>query len=475
VAIIAIASISAVLFSMSAESDSGSMDITGSVGSSSTSESALYQRQFSLQDAAGISSSKQRLRRLTSVDDVTWYGTGRVCNESFWRGMRGIGFSPADDRGEWFMKREDNPSMERLDDALKKVSENGYNMVRTWRTGSYEKLALQRIKELSLDIKVQLGVDIENDWHAEDLIDQAAEVAASYPDLVLGLSVGNERMHFGGLYAEQVRKHALYAKQTYNIPVTYNFVVKTITHSRRRSKAAKAFELCSELDYVNVHLYGGHYISGRYDGDWTPSKQVEAVKQQEREVMAKIGSLQKPIIVGESGWQSRMYKASSIYYLRNYYVLITRHIYSNDADSPAAAMFYFNLNDEAWKGGDDSWGLYDQGDYYRIGASGTGAPKFTPTSVTKILQTNPELPTIQNCASQNDWPDVRKSCGSCSALVAPAGSGSTCDIYCKSLSPPHSCAAAAEEVDNDCTVLYSASCDEEIQGTSDFLCTCSLS
>lgn len=262
------------------------------------------------------------------------------------------------------------------------------------------------------------------------------------------------------------------------MPVTYNFVVKTITHSRRRSKAEKALDLCQDLDYVNVHLYGGHYLTGRYDGSWTPRQQVEAVKRQEREVMDKIGHMNKPIIIGESGWQSRMYSSSSVYNLRNYYVLITRHVYSNAADSPAAAMFYFNLNDEAWKGPDDSWGLYEQGDYDRIGSS-AGTPKFEPTSVAKILQTQ-SMPSIDNCAPRSSWPAIEPAmtstgfagCGTCTALVSTSPYGGRCDTYCESFG--HTCAAAAEEEDNDCTVLYSAPCDEAIAGTHDMLCTCRL-
>jgi len=294
--------------------------------------------------------------------------------------------------------------------------------------------------------------------------------------------VGNERMHFGGLYANQVLEHAQYAKETYGIPVTYNFVVKTITHSRRRAKADKALDLCQGLDYVNVHLYGGHYDTGRYDEGWTPRKQVEAVKQQEREVMEKIGSMGKPIIIGESGWQSRGYSASSVYYLRNYYVLITRHVYSNAADSPASAMFYFNLNDEAWKGGDDAWGLYEQGDKDKIGDS-TGAPKFTPTNVANILATQP-MPDLdlEDCAPRSSWhgvsPDMAThdfaGCGACTALVSVVDYGGSCDTYCESLSPPHKCVGAAEEVENDCTVLYSMQCGEQAAGTHDLLCACSV-
>merc|ERR1712113_1187208 len=49
-----------------------------------------------------------------------WYGTGKVNDKSFWTSMRGIGFSPADDRGPSFSK-EHPPQIARLDDALSKV------------------------------------------------------------------------------------------------------------------------------------------------------------------------------------------------------------------------------------------------------------------------------------------------------------------------------------------------------------------
>jgi len=408
------------------------------------------------------------------LSNPTWFGSGRVTNAAFWSPMRGIGFSPADARGEWFMSR-DNPSVARLDDALSKVVDNGYNMVRTWRTGAYEDLMFQRIRDRSLDIKVQLGVDIAEDWHARQLIDEAVRVARKYPELVLGLSVGNERMHFGNLYAEQVLEHARYARNKYNIPVTYNFVLETITSSRRRAGAARSLELCQELDYVNVHLYGTHYRTGRYDASWTPRRQVEKVKAQEAEVVAKIGAMGKPMIIGETGWQSRGYVTSSVGELREYYIRITRHVYSDAPDSPALAMFYFNLNDEAWKGHDDAWGLYEQGTADWIGDSTAGAAKFVPTNVTRILETaSLPKPAPECCAPPESWQGVMSgvTCEGCTALVATEPYGGRCDMYCASFG--HECASAAEELSNDCDVMDTVPCDQEILGTSDMLCTCRL-
>jgi len=308
-----------------------------------------------------------------------WYGFGRVTSKAFWKQMRGIGFSPTDTRGsESFMSRS-APVLSRLDDALTKVVDNGFNMIRTWRTHSYEELVLQRISERGLDIKVQLGVDIANDGHARQLIDEAAAVASKYPELILGLSVGNERIVLGGLSADTILEHVRYAKSKYRIPVTYNFVYSAVAYPGGRSQ--NSGRLCEELDFVNVHLYGGAH-SKRYDGAWKPYQQLEEVKREEAAVVAKIGR-NKPLIIGETGWQDRGYAASSVENLREYYMAITRHVYAGG--SFADSMFYFNLNDESWKGGDDRWGLYEQGDADGIGDTQDHKPKFSPTSVTGIL------------------------------------------------------------------------------------------
>jgi len=310
--------------------------------------------------------------------------------------MRGIGFSPTDHRGaEWYMSRE-NPSIPRLDDALTKLVANGFNMIRTWRTGSYEEKVLERIRARNLDIKVQFGADVDNDGHAEALIDQAVAVASKYPEYTLGLSVGNERIGLTRqLTAAQVLRHAEYAKRKHGIPVTYNFYEYTIP-----GMSTQDLELIRGLDYINVHLYGGHH-GKRSDASWTPQKQLLAVRDEQMELVRKIGSFGKCIIIGETGWQSRGYAASSVSRAQEYYIAITRYVYSKGPHSPALAMFYFNLNDEQWKGGDDAWGLYLQGDGERLGEPGSGNAKFQITSVSDIL--NPSQNAYEKTSLAGGW------------------------------------------------------------------------
>jgi len=77
-----------------------------------------------------------------------------------------------------------------------------------------------------------------------------------------------------------------------------------------------------------------------------------------------------------------------------------------------------------------------------------------------------------SCAPFQSWPDVDNgvTCSSCMALVLTAPYGGRCDRYCESFA--HVCVAAAEEQNENCQVKETKRCDEEIQGTSDMLCTC---
>merc|ERR1712039_770438 len=96
----------------------------------------------------------------------------------------------------------------------------------------------------------------------------------------------------------------------------------------------------------------------------------------------KVGHLGKPVIIGETGWQSRMFPDAKDANLQEYYTKITKHVYQV-RDPNIQSMVYFELCDEQWKGGDDAWGLYEQGN-----AAALGSPKFTPINVDEIIGLN---------------------------------------------------------------------------------------
>eukprot|EP00931_Biecheleriopsis_adriatica_P072070 TRINITY_DN4608_c0_g1_i1.p1 TRINITY_DN4608_c0_g1~~TRINITY_DN4608_c0_g1_i1.p1 ORF type:complete len:1027 (-),score=162.98 TRINITY_DN4608_c0_g1_i1:267-3347(-) len=88
------------------------------------------------------------------------------------------------------------------------------------------------------------------------------------------------------------------------------------------------------------------------------------------------------------------------------------------------------------------------------------------------LSTSVEIMPSDCCEEFSLWPDVDNgvTCGSCMALVRTEPYNGRCDQYCESFG--HVCVAAAEEENEDCRVRYVKACNEEIQDTSDMLCTC---
>lgn len=78
----------------------------------------------------------------------------------------------------------------------------------------------------------------------------------------------------------------------------------------------------------------------------------------------------------------------------------------------------------------------------------------------------------KRCAHYSLWPNVDRgvTCDGCTALVLTHPYHNRCDKYCASFG--HVCTAAAEEVNENCQVKYTARCDQEIRRTSDMLCTC---
>jgi len=307
--------------------------------------------------------------------------------------MRGIGFAPADHRGHWPFGTTD-VAMGRLDDALEKVVNNSYNMIRFWRMTDYQKLILERIRDKNLSIKVQIAVDCDihgsiSDEVAEQhkrLIDNAVKIAQQFPDLILGLSVGNENMAswmrapFDIAY--KIKDRAVYARETYGIPVTYNFVSENVWEEFGFQ------ELVQELDYVNMHMYGAPIYDRDGDRSYTPDVHFQAVLENEDIRYQKIPS-DKPLIIGETGWLTGYRRPSNLrgpQFLFDYYKLITKHIYGTPLEMrKAVSMFYFELNNEAWKGHDDGWGLYDEGDANVIGEPGTGAARIAVVNVDEIL------------------------------------------------------------------------------------------
>ena len=333
------------------------------------------------------------------VNDDAPLGDGGTVNPAltaadrgYWTSQRGVGFSVG--------SLGSLEGQQRLEAALQEAAQLGFVTIRTWGTDDYTGRILEAITRLDLPLMVQAGIYITREAEARGQIDSALAVIEPYADKVVGVSLGNEQIvDWNGaatLTVPEVIGQVRYFKSLSSLPVTYNFAGETFLPGASQW-GQDLVGLVTELDYINVHSYGG-FFDNRNNPAWTPQRQLDAVKAYESLLADTLNSLglgSKPIILGETGWQSTGYDSAVTNPARQqeYYEMISSYVYGDDARFDG--MFYFNLTDEAWKGGDDNWGLFREGQSDAIGES-----KFTIAPVSQILDngstttpdTEPETP-----------------------------------------------------------------------------------
>ena len=329
------------------------------------------------------------------------FPSSEAATRSFWEGRRGIGFS-VDSQGQWL-------EQERLESALKEVSDLGFDTIRTWGTNAYTGRILEAIDQMDLDLKVQAGIYITDDSDAAQLIDQALEVIQPYEQYILGFSLGNEQLadwNPSALLVSDVREQVQMFRERSDLSITYNFAGETL---RPDSSfwIQEGDALLQELDYINVHSYAG-FFDNRSNSEWTPQKQLEVLKADEslfRDVLDSFDLFDTPLILGETGWQSGGYadQVTNPVNMQTYFQEVGQYI---DSDSAIFDnMFYFNFSDESWKGPDDLWGLFNEGNQ-----SGLGAAKFDGSLISQLTPTTQveEIPNrrlIAESASARLWVD----------------------------------------------------------------------
>ena len=232
-----------------------------------------------------------------------------------------------------------------------------------------------------MDLKLQAGIYIANGSDAEALIDQALSLIEPHREHVLGISLGNEQLadwNPSALSVSMVHEHVQYLRSNTDLPVTYNFAGETLRPNSSFWNQEGA-ELLKELDYVNVHSYAG-FFDNRWNPSWTPQQQLEVLIADEalfRDTLDNLGLRDTPLVLGETGWQASGYadEVTNPDNMEAYFNAVHEYIASESASFDG--MFYFNFSDESWKGADDHWGLFHEGD-----GSGLGDEKFDASLTT---------------------------------------------------------------------------------------------
>lgn len=300
--------------------------------------------------------------------------------------MYGIGFAVQSGATQNAYQNDND----RLDDALDKVENIGYNVVRTWGYNDYSLNIYENIKNKERDVKVQQGlyINTSNLEECKIKLDTMMTGIADYHEHIFAISLLNETEQT--VTAGTLEELIDYFHNRYgdHYKVTANFLAGTLNNSA----FANVF---NKLDFVNVNEYGGYFAYGE---NHTHDDQIE---QLENKSYSQVPN-DKMIVIGETGWQhesrgggvsaafdSRLTPANAV----DYYRKITHAIYKDNSNTRFTFMFYFNLTNASWKSpqspGDynkDNWGLFQEGN-----GEGLGSLVHLGMGTTiDILKSNPE-------------------------------------------------------------------------------------
>ncbi|MBS3991194.1 MAG: hypothetical protein KGZ51_03910 [Erysipelothrix sp.] len=257
-----------------------------------------------------------------------------------------------------------------LEDLL--ILTKHFNYIRMYDVSEHARSVLRVIKANQLPLKVLLGVEVKGEisnpncpWGGvytdEELIqhkafniaqlDQVADLANSYKDIVLGISIGNENTahwHPNKISPEALVDHAKILKTKTDLPITF---CEGAYEWRNQG-----VELAKVVDFISIHVYPL----------WQRVPYTEAVEltiNQYHETKAAFPD--KPVIFTEFGWTTSATENMDLSetneeYQKGYLDQMIPWAKKNDV-----TMFIFEAFDEPWKGGDNPleaekhWGIYN--------------------------------------------------------------------------------------------------------------------
>ena len=296
----------------------------------------------------------------------------------------------------------------------------GYNLLRLFgaappATDVVSEKILQLANQHYPNIKFQLGVflsglttcaDPVNDKNIAYLITKLSK----YPN-VASISVGNETSFYSkympvSCLEGYIRTIRAQVSQPVTTDDDYTFYAGLTSDNGNERIAVKPDTILPIIDFASIHLYP--FSNSQWDWKKTdvPAGSARAQKTMETSLdVAKdwygratdyIQTITQglPIVVGETGWKGRQTNNSSELeaYLANtvnakwYSDLLygsTTSGYSaweRSLNGPKT-IFYFEAFDEAWKGTDDGWGLWDS----------SRAPRYALCGVVSSLTCNDEV------------------------------------------------------------------------------------
>jgi exo-beta-1,3-glucanase (GH17 family) len=239
------------------------------------------------------------------------------------------------------------------------------------------KLTLKVIQDNALDIKMMLGIYIQNGNDAFNQAELARGIALAkaYPTTILAVSVGNETMVSWSFNPSTPAVMAGF------ISTVRSQITQPITTDDNWAFYASApNSVLNVIDFAAVHTYplaDSVHTAGSWD--WQQSA-VPAANRAAAMMDAAIASAKKdftavrsyldskgfsgiPIVIGETGWKAvNTGDVGSRAHPVNHKMYFDRLNAWNSAAKTSAVpinVFYFEAFDEPWKQSDDKWALFN--------------------------------------------------------------------------------------------------------------------
>lgn len=284
------------------------------------------------------------------------------------------------------------PTVAQIQQDLALLHQGGFGLLRLYDCSSGNQVAQNVLSVLtnnpSLNMKVQLGAYLApnpgttpaNEAANQTQLQTCINLAHQYPSLVVAVSVGNENLDSWSPAPVALADLVRYIKQVRSAvtqPVTYD--------ENFEAYATASTTLLDVIDFASIHSYAiEDSINAPNSWNWqqtavTASQSGTSANARATAMMdaalaytqanfnvvqshfVNTGYTNLPITIGETGWKAvvtggEVQRASPV----NALMFWTRlQSWMSGTAAKPVNIFYFEAFDEAWKGGDDGWGLFN--------------------------------------------------------------------------------------------------------------------
>jgi exo-beta-1,3-glucanase (GH17 family) len=324
------------------------------------------------------------------------YRTGKAIAYSAYRsGGPGVGEMPADSAV--------------LQD-LSLLHSAGFNLLRLFGADNVAEKIISLAETNYPEMRFQLGIYLRGapascvDSVNQSQMDKAIALATAHSNVV-SVSVGNETSFAANLPDTCLASYLQYVRAQVTQPLTadddYTF------YAGLASSGEKPNLILPLLDFASIHTYP---LSNAGRWDWhqlsVPTGPSRAAAMMAASLQNAVDSYNAvanylfrdnsgntvtiasamPIVVGETGWKATQTNGNSLIELYTANPINQKWYFDllngwQAAGTGPVSIFYFEGFDEAWKGNDDGWGLWDAARNARYALCGTAVGSACNTPV----------------------------------------------------------------------------------------------